>query len=60
MTPWSSVFVQERQKSIPDDMAKDLRGVTAQMRKHEVLLHELVGTEQQVCVPGGAADTASR
>lgn len=45
------VFVQERQKSIPDDVAKDLRGVTSQMRNHEGLLHELAGTEQQVPGP---------
>ncbi|XP_056867453.1 spectrin beta chain, non-erythrocytic 5 isoform X2 [Takifugu flavidus] len=41
-------LIQERQKSIPDDVAKDLRGVTSQMRKHEGLLHELAGTEQQL------------
>lgn len=40
--------LQERQKSIPDDVAKDLRGVTSQMKKHEALLHELAATEQQV------------
>lgn len=29
-------------------MAKDLSGVTSQLRKHEALLHELAATEQQV------------
>ncbi|XP_039992754.1 spectrin beta chain, non-erythrocytic 5 isoform X2 [Xiphias gladius] len=41
-------LIQERQKSIPDEVAKDLRGVTSQLRKHEALLHELAATEQQL------------
>ncbi|KAM8913952.1 spectrin beta chain, non-erythrocytic 5 isoform 3-T3 [Spinachia spinachia] len=41
-------LIQERQKSIPDDVAKDLRGVMSQLRKHEALLHELEATEQQL------------
>ncbi|CAJ1074861.1 spectrin beta chain%2C non-erythrocytic 5 [Xyrichtys novacula] len=41
-------LIRERQKSIPDDVAKDLRGVTSQLRKHEALLHELAATEQQL------------
>ncbi|KAG7510030.1 spectrin beta chain, non-erythrocytic 5 [Solea senegalensis] len=41
-------LIQERKKSIPDDVAKDLRGVTSQLRKHEALLHELATTEQQL------------
>ncbi|XP_029982912.1 spectrin beta chain, non-erythrocytic 5 [Sphaeramia orbicularis] len=41
-------LIQERQKSIPDDVAKDLQGVTSQLRKHEALLHELATTEQQL------------
>ncbi|XP_020497621.2 spectrin beta chain, non-erythrocytic 5 [Labrus bergylta] len=41
-------LIKERQKSIPDDVAKDLRGVTSQLRKHEALLHELAATEQQL------------
>ncbi|KAM7403778.1 hypothetical protein PAMA_004285 [Pampus argenteus] len=41
-------LIRERQKSIPDDIAKDLRGVTSQLRKHEALLHELATTEQQL------------
>ncbi|KAM9354795.1 spectrin beta chain, non-erythrocytic 5 [Pholidichthys leucotaenia] len=41
-------LIQERHKSIPDDIAKDLRGVTSQLRKHEALLHELATTEQQL------------
>ncbi|XP_026156546.1 spectrin beta chain, non-erythrocytic 5 isoform X2 [Mastacembelus armatus] len=42
------ILIQERQKSIPDDVAKDLRGVMSQLRKHEALLHELAVTEQQL------------
>ncbi|XP_070699072.1 spectrin beta chain, non-erythrocytic 5 [Pempheris klunzingeri] len=41
-------LIQERQKSIPDDVAKDLRGVMSQLRKHEALLHELVAMETQL------------
>ncbi|XP_056249803.1 spectrin beta chain, non-erythrocytic 5 [Seriola aureovittata] len=41
-------LIKERQKSIPDDIAKDLRGVMSQLRKHEALLHELAATEQQL------------
>ncbi|XP_069573815.1 spectrin beta chain, non-erythrocytic 5 [Brachyistius frenatus] len=41
-------LIRERQKSIPDDVAKDLRGVMSQLRKHEALLHELALTEQQL------------
>uniref|UniRef100_G3N8Q4 Spectrin, beta, non-erythrocytic 5 n=1 Tax=Gasterosteus aculeatus TaxID=69293 RepID=G3N8Q4_GASAC len=41
-------LIQERQKSIPDGVAKDLSGVTSQLRKHEALLHELAATEQQL------------
>ncbi|CAN9501902.1 unnamed protein product [Ophioblennius macclurei] len=41
-------LIRERQKSIPDDVAKDLRGVISQLRKHEALLHELAATEQQL------------
>ncbi|XP_026142105.1 spectrin beta chain, non-erythrocytic 5 isoform X1 [Carassius auratus] len=40
--------IKERHKSIPDDIAKDLRGVLSQLRKHEALVHELAGTEQQL------------
>ncbi|XP_029317025.1 LOW QUALITY PROTEIN: spectrin beta chain, non-erythrocytic 5 [Cottoperca gobio] len=41
-------LIKERQKSIPDDVAKNLRGVMSQLRKHEALLHELAATEQQL------------
>jgi len=44
----SLILYQERNKSIPDDIAKDLKGVQSQLRKHEALVHELAGTEQQV------------
>ncbi|XP_010891275.2 spectrin beta chain, non-erythrocytic 5 isoform X2 [Esox lucius] len=40
--------IEERYKSIPDEIAKDLRGVLSQLRKHEALVHELAGTEQQL------------
>nr|XP_055027307.1 spectrin beta chain, non-erythrocytic 5 [Misgurnus anguillicaudatus] len=40
--------IKERYKSIPDDIAKDLKGVLLQIRKHEALVHELAGTEQQL------------
>ncbi|XP_015205968.2 spectrin beta chain, non-erythrocytic 5 isoform X1 [Lepisosteus oculatus] len=40
--------IEEKYKSIPDDIAKDLRGVLAQLRKHEALEHELAGNEQQL------------
>uniref|UniRef100_A0A3B4GB01 Spectrin beta chain, non-erythrocytic 5-like n=1 Tax=Pundamilia nyererei TaxID=303518 RepID=A0A3B4GB01_9CICH len=40
-------LIQERHKSIPDDVAKDLHGVTSQLRKHEALLLELATTEEQ-------------
>ncbi len=57
MYPWRSqasnslslcLSVQERQKSIPDDVAKDLQGVMSQLKKHDALLHELAAMEQQV------------
>lgn len=44
----SLILYQERNKSIPDDIAKDLKGVLSQLRKHEALVHELAVTEQQV------------
>ncbi|XP_028251320.1 spectrin beta chain, non-erythrocytic 5 [Parambassis ranga] len=41
-------LIQERQKRIPDDVAKDWRGVMSQLKKHEALLQELATTEQQL------------
>ncbi|KAJ8333342.1 hypothetical protein SKAU_G00422380 [Synaphobranchus kaupii] len=41
-------LIEERFKSIPDDIAKDLRGVQSQLRKHQALEHELAGNEQQL------------
>ncbi|XP_068195162.1 spectrin beta chain, non-erythrocytic 5 isoform X2 [Antennarius striatus] len=41
-------LIQEKQKSIPDDVAKDLRGLISQLRKHEALLNELAAMEQQL------------
>uniref|UniRef100_A0A3B4ZEI6 Spectrin, beta, non-erythrocytic 5 n=1 Tax=Stegastes partitus TaxID=144197 RepID=A0A3B4ZEI6_9TELE len=43
-------LIQERHKSIPDNVAKDFQGVMSQLRKHEALLHELATTEEQVRV----------
>ncbi|TRY84982.1 hypothetical protein DNTS_028857 [Danionella cerebrum] len=40
--------IKERYKTIPDDIARDLKGVLSQLRKHEALVHELAGTEQQL------------
>ncbi|KAF5925525.1 hypothetical protein HPG69_001972 [Diceros bicornis minor] len=40
--------VQEKATSLPSDVAQDLRGLEAQLRRHERLEHELVGTEQQL------------
>ncbi|XP_068608001.1 spectrin beta chain, non-erythrocytic 5 [Brachionichthys hirsutus] len=41
-------LIQEKQKSIPDDVAKDLQGLISQLRKHEALLNELAAAEQQM------------
>ncbi|NWW62036.1 SPTN5 protein, partial [Ifrita kowaldi] len=40
--------IEEKSKSIPDDVAKDMRGVQTQLRKHVALEHELSGNEQQL------------
>ncbi|KAM6131195.1 spectrin beta chain, non-erythrocytic 5 [Pterocles gutturalis] len=40
--------IEEKSKSIPDDVAKDMRGVQTQLRNHVALEHELAGTEQQL------------
>ncbi|XP_010222613.1 PREDICTED: spectrin beta chain, non-erythrocytic 5-like, partial [Tinamus guttatus] len=40
--------IEEKSKSIPDDIAKDMRGVQTQLRNHVALEHELVGNEQQL------------
>ncbi|KAM8834261.1 LOW QUALITY PROTEIN: spectrin beta chain, non-erythrocytic 5 [Synchiropus picturatus] len=41
-------LIQERLKSIPDDVARDLRGAASQLKKHEALLYQLAATEQQL------------
>ncbi|GCC16940.1 hypothetical protein chiPu_0021941, partial [Chiloscyllium punctatum] len=46
----------EKLKSFPDEIAKDLRGVQAQLRRHEALEHELSGAEQQLQALVDAAD----
>ncbi|XP_009944908.1 PREDICTED: spectrin beta chain, non-erythrocytic 5, partial [Leptosomus discolor] len=40
--------IEEKSKSIPDDVAKDTRGVQTQLRNHVSLEHELSGNEQQL------------
>ncbi|XP_075699620.1 spectrin beta chain, non-erythrocytic 5 [Rhinoderma darwinii] len=48
--------IEEKSKSIPDDIAKDLSGVQSQLRKHKALEHELSGNEQQLQELVDAAD----
>nr|XP_031360795.1 spectrin beta chain, non-erythrocytic 5 [Lonchura striata domestica] len=40
--------IEEKSKSIPDDVAKDMTGVQSQLRNHVALEHELSGNEQQL------------
>ncbi|NWS72003.1 SPTN5 protein, partial [Crotophaga sulcirostris] len=40
--------IEEKSKCIPDDVAKDIRGVQTQLRNHVALEHELSGNEQQL------------
>uniref|UniRef100_A0A8B9PGF4 Calponin-homology (CH) domain-containing protein n=1 Tax=Apteryx owenii TaxID=8824 RepID=A0A8B9PGF4_APTOW len=40
--------IEEKSKSIPDDIAKDMRGVQSQLRNHVALEHELAGNKQQL------------
>ncbi|KAF6133107.1 spectrin beta, non-erythrocytic 5 [Phyllostomus discolor] len=40
--------VQEKTTGLPSDVAPDLRGLEAQLRRHEGLEHELVGIERQL------------
>ncbi|XP_034850492.1 spectrin beta chain, non-erythrocytic 5 [Mirounga leonina] len=40
--------VQEKATGLPSEVAPDLRGLEAQLRRHEELEHELVGTGQQL------------
>uniref|UniRef100_A0A2I3GSR9 Spectrin beta, non-erythrocytic 5 n=1 Tax=Nomascus leucogenys TaxID=61853 RepID=A0A2I3GSR9_NOMLE len=40
--------VQEKATSLPNNVARDLRGLEAQLRSHEGLERELAGTEQQL------------
>ncbi|XP_036450101.1 spectrin beta chain, non-erythrocytic 5 isoform X2 [Colossoma macropomum] len=49
--------IEDRYKSIPDDVAKDIQGVVLQLRKHEALVHELAGNEQQLQELLDAADS---
>lgn len=54
LIPSAVSFPQEKTTSLPCDVAQDLRGLEAQLRRHEGLERELMGTEQQVS-PGLAA-----
>ncbi|TFK15040.1 acyl-coenzyme A thioesterase 1 [Platysternon megacephalum] len=47
---------EEKSKSIPDDIAKDMSAVQSQLRKHAALEHELLGNEQQLQELLDAAD----
>ncbi|XP_072545910.1 spectrin beta chain, non-erythrocytic 5 [Salminus brasiliensis] len=49
--------IEDRYKSIPEDVAKDIQGVVMQLRKHEALVHELAGNEQQLQELLDAADS---
>ncbi|XP_066550797.1 spectrin beta chain, non-erythrocytic 5 [Amia ocellicauda] len=40
--------IEEKHKSIPDNIAKDLQGALAQLRKQEALEHELAVNEQKL------------
>ncbi|XP_032273432.1 spectrin beta chain, non-erythrocytic 5 [Phoca vitulina] len=40
--------VQEKATGLPSEVAPDLRGLEAQLRRHEELEHELVGTGRQL------------
>uniref|UniRef100_A0A452IK20 Calponin-homology (CH) domain-containing protein n=1 Tax=Gopherus agassizii TaxID=38772 RepID=A0A452IK20_9SAUR len=48
--------IEEKSKSIPDDIAKDMSGVHSQLRQHAALEHELLGNEQQLQELIDAAD----
>lgn len=54
---WAISFLQEKATSLPSDLAQDLRGLEAQLRSHEGLEHELVGTERQVSLGLAASPT---
>lgn len=54
LMPLAMSFPQEKASSLPCDVAQDLRGLEAQLRRQEGLERELVGTERQVS-PGLAA-----
>ncbi|XP_050810875.1 spectrin beta chain, non-erythrocytic 5 isoform X3 [Gopherus flavomarginatus] len=48
--------IEEKSKSIPDDITKDMSGVHSQLRQHAALEHELLGNEQQLQELIDAAD----
>ncbi|XP_058018130.1 spectrin beta chain, non-erythrocytic 5 [Ahaetulla prasina] len=48
--------IEDKLKTIPDSIAKDLNGVQSQLRKQETLEHELFGNEQQLHVLMDTAD----
>ncbi|XP_060544187.1 spectrin beta chain, non-erythrocytic 5 [Pantherophis guttatus] len=48
--------IEDKLKTIPDSIAKDLNGVQSQLRKQATLEHELFGNEQQLHVLMDTAD----
>ncbi|XP_026559809.1 spectrin beta chain, non-erythrocytic 5 [Pseudonaja textilis] len=48
--------IEDKLKTIPDSIAKDLNGVQSQLRKQATLEHELFGNEQQLHVLIDTAD----
>ncbi|XP_077178896.1 spectrin beta chain, non-erythrocytic 5 isoform X2 [Paroedura picta] len=41
-------LIEEKYKTILDDVARDLSGIQSQLRRHSALEHELYGNEQQL------------
>lgn len=58
--PLAASCPQEKTTGLPRDVAQDLRGLEAQLRRHEVLERELVGTERQVSPGLAASPTQAR
>ncbi|XP_060118338.1 spectrin beta chain, non-erythrocytic 5 [Heteronotia binoei] len=48
--------IEEKYKTIPDDIARDLSGIQSQLHRHSALEHELYGNEQQLQELIDAAD----
>ncbi|XP_054825905.1 spectrin beta chain, non-erythrocytic 5 [Eublepharis macularius] len=50
------IHIEEKSKTISDDIARDLSGIQSQLRRHSTLEHELSGNEQQLQELIDAAD----